>query len=255
MSGAAVLCGQAALRSGAGLATIACPRAIQDVVAAGFHCYTTSGLNGDENGRLATADLPALIALATNTDVLAVGPGLGNGDGVALCIRGLLKLEKSVVIDADGLNAISPLEDETLASRRAATVVTPHPGEFARLTGEAAPVAHEQRLAAAMSFAQRHRTVLLLKGHCTIIADGQSYSINATGNPGMATGGTGDVLTGIIAALIGQKLDAFDAAVLGAHVHGLAGDLAAAELGQVSMTAADLLAHLPQAFLCLERKS
>ncbi|CAN5600989.1 hypothetical protein BH11PLA2_BH11PLA2_20580 [soil metagenome] len=254
-SGAAVLTGMAALKCGAGLVAVACPETIQDTVAAGFPCYTTIGLPANEQGQLSNRTADALASIVPKWDIIAIGPGLSTSDGVALTVRSLLKqFDKPMVIDADGLNVLTPL-DETLANRNAPTVLTPHPGEFARLTGSPTPISPGGRMCAAKQFATIHRCVLLLKGHRTVISDGVNTTVNATGNPGMATGGSGDVLTGVIAALMGQGLSAFDAAVLAAHVHGLAGDLAAKALGEVSLTAVDILAHLPAAIRSMSAAS
>jgi NAD(P)H-hydrate epimerase len=158
-----------------------------------------------------------------------------------------------MLIDADGLNALAAADDG-LSQPAGPRILTPHPGEFARLakTPPDAKPTRQQQVARAKEIAAEHKLVILLKGHRTIITDGSRMAENTTGNPGMATGGTGDVLTGIITALVCQGLSPFDAAVLGAHVHGLAGDLAAAELGQVSLIASDLLKYLPRAFQALQ---
>jgi NAD(P)H-hydrate epimerase len=238
MTGAAVLCGSAALRGGAGLVTVACPADVQDVVAAGSPCYMTAGLPAD------VAD--QVRALAGQADVVAVGPGLGRGaaPGVTAALR---VSGKPVVLDADGLNALGRAVAGTFAGRAAATVLTPHPGEFARLTGKPTADIQAGRERFAAEFAHTHKVVLLLKGRHTVVTDGGRVYVNDTGNPGMATGGSGDVLTGLIAALVGQGLGGFDAAVVGAWAHGRAGDLAAADLGQTALTALDVLAYLPRA--------
>ena len=250
MTGAAVLCGSAALRGGAGLVTVGCPAAVQDVIAAGNPCYTTHGFPSEPDGRLAAAAAAPLADLARRVTVTAAGPGLGPTAAVGDAVAGLIRLaDRPLVLDADGLNVLDPGSLALLAKRSAATVLTPHPGEFARLI--AAPstdVVQENRESLAVEFARTHGVVLLLKGHHTIVTDGRRVYANGTGNPGMATGGSGDVLTGVIAALVGQGFGGFEAAVLGAWVHGRAGDLAAADLGQVSLTAADLLTYLPRAF-------
>ena len=253
MSGAAVLCGSAALRGGAGLVQVACPLDAQPMVAAGNPCYMTAAVAQRTDGTYSEACLTELLALAEKADVLAVGPGLGNREDVALVVRGLLTAvaAKPIVLDADGLNVLPPIPEEV--SRRAAPVVmTPHPGEFARLLGVTPAEVQAGRDALAADFARRHRCVVLLKGHRTVVTDGERLYRNATGNPGMATGGTGDVLTGLLAALIGQKLAPFDAACLAAWAHGRAGDLAAADLSQTALTAADLLDYLPAVFRELE---
>jgi NAD(P)H-hydrate epimerase len=254
MSGAAVLCGSAALRGGAGLVTVACPAAIQPVVAAGNPCYTTAGFHADVEGRFTPESNEEILRLTA--DVIAVGPGLGSRPDVGELVRALLlwRTETPIVLDADGLNALPPIPAEGIRKRDAPVIMTPHPGEFARLleTDTAAVQADRERLA--VEFADRYNVILLLKGHNTVVTDGRRVYTNSTGNPGMATGGCGDVLTGLIAALVGQGLPAFDATALGAWVHGRAGDLAAANLSQTALTAADLLDYLPAVFRELESR-
>ncbi len=254
MSGAAVLAGSGALRGGAGLVQVACPAEVQPVVAAGNPCYLTAALSIRADGTYGEAVLDELLRLAGPATVLAVGPGLGNRDDVALVVRSLLLAtpNKPMVLDADGLNVLHPIP-EGLADRTAPLVMTPHPGEFARLTGKTAAEVQDDRAQLAVEFARRFGAVLLLKGHQTIVTDGRRIYRNDTGNPGMATGGSGDVLTGLVAALVGQGLSGFEAAVLGAWAHGRAGDLAAAELSQVALTAADLLDYLPRVFRELQQ--
>ncbi len=238
MSGAAVLCGSAALRGGAGLVAVACPEDILDIVAAGNPCYTTFGYLGSD----------ALFEQVERSDVVALGPGLGHETAQQTLVRSLLASlrDKPVVIDADGLNNLHA-DGRDLAGRATLALLTPHPGEFAKLIGKTIAEVQANREPLAVEFASRHKCVLLLKGHRTIVTDGSRVYTNATGNPGMATGGCGDVLTGLIAALLGQKLSPFDAACLGAWVHGRAGDLAAAENGQTALISSDLLTHLGKA--------
>jgi NAD(P)H-hydrate epimerase len=152
-----------------------------------------------------------------------------------------------IVIDADGLNALSHRLDVLKANKRP-VVLTPHPGEFARLLGCSIPEIQARRQECAVRFAEEHKVVVVLKGHGTVVTDGDRVYVNATGNAGMATGGTGDVLGGLIAALIGQGLEAFAAAQLGVYLHGLAGDKARDELGEASLIASDLIDYLPRAF-------
>ena len=155
-----------------------------------------------------------------------------------------------MVVDADALNALAKQPD-VLAKPGGPRVLTPHPGEFARLTGrDTIPI--DQREPLAREFAERTGVVVVLKGHRTVITDGKQLALNTTGNPGMATGGTGDILTGIVTAILCQHLSAYDAARLGAYVHGLAGDLAASELGEVSLIASDLIEYLPTAWQLVE---
>jgi NAD(P)H-hydrate epimerase len=198
-------------------------------------------------GRISATAEPALMAAVSQATVLAVGPGLGRGLGVTETVTALLTLSSQpVVLDADGLNVLGA--KPAALRRRAPVVVTPHPGEFARLLGVQTADVQGDRETKAVEFAQRFEVVLALKGHETLVTDGRRLYRNTTGNPGMATGGSGDVLTGLIAALIGQGLDAFAAAQLGVHLHGLAGDFARDELGEVSLIATDLLTYLPRAF-------
>jgi NAD(P)H-hydrate epimerase len=246
MSGAAVLCGSAALRGGAGLVTVATPDPAQAVVAAGNPCYLTLPLPATDDGHLAPAAEAAVQAAAAHCSVLAIGPGLGQGAGTARAVAALLtRSNKPCVLDADGLNVVAR-NLETLR-RRDPLVLTPHPGEFARLIGSTIPAVQADREALAVRFAAERHLVLVLKGHQTLVTDGQRVYRNTTGNPAMATGGTGDVLTGLTAALLAQHLDPFAAAQLAVYLHGLAGDLAAAELGGVALTATDLLTYLPRA--------
>jgi NAD(P)H-hydrate epimerase len=256
MSGAAVLCGSAALRGGAGRVQVACPADIQAVVAAGNPCYTTAGVSHRADGTYSEACLEELAALAEPADVLAVGPGLGNREDVGFLVRGLLVRlpNKPIVLDADGLNVLAPLKADGLPERPGPLVLTPHPGEFARLLGIPTAEVQTDRARLTVEFGRRHKLVLLLKGHRTVVTDGQRVYHNGTGNPGLATGGAGDVLTGLVAALIGQGLSAFDAAALGAWAHGRAGDLATGKLSQVALTAADLLDYLPGVFREIEHQ-
>jgi len=184
---------------------------------------------------------------------------LGRSEGVAELVARLYRdVRKPMVVDADGLNGLAATlgrNPRALDSPGGSRVLTPHPGEFAKLFGAAAADSTRERAAQVSELCRRDssgRTVVLLKGHETVIGDGRRYAVNRTGNPGMATGGTGDCLTGVVAGLLAQGLDAWDAARLAAYVHGAAGDLAAAKLGQTSLLASDLLDHLPQAFLAME---
>jgi NAD(P)H-hydrate epimerase len=248
MSGAAVLCGSAALRGGAGLVRVAVPHEILPIVAAGNPCYMTAPLPQDDAGRLAESALPELLALARAQTVLAVGPGLGRSAGLSALLGKLLtQLEVPLVLDADGLNAFAD-HPEQLRRHRSPLVMTPHPGEFGRLVGLDAGAVQSQRQDLAVRYAADTGAVLVLKGHGTLVTDGARLYRNTTGNPGMATAGSGDVLTGLIAALLGQGLEPFAAAQLGVYLHGLAGDLAHAELGAPSVVATDLLQYLPRAF-------
>ena len=251
MSGAAILCGSAALRSGAGLVCVAAPCEIQNLVASGNPCYTTFGIPHHADGSYSGASLAALLDRCETASVLAIGPGIGNRSDVKNVVHQILeKLELPVVLDADGLNVLDPIPD-FLKARKQPLILTPHPGEFARLTKTSIEHVQANRAELALTFAKKWKTILVLKGASTIVTDGERIYTNSTGNPGMATGGTGDVLTGIIAALLAQKMEAFDAAVLAVHVHGQAGDLAALEIGPIAMTASDVLNQLPAAWRAL----
>jgi NAD(P)H-hydrate epimerase len=249
MSGAAVLCGSAALRGGAGLVYVAVPESIQSIVAAGNPCYLTEPLAEDPQGRVAASCEPSVMATAAKMSAVAFGPGLGNHRGtVQLALSLTTHCSLPLVIDADGLNAMAEHTDRLHRDRMAGPrILTPHPGEFARLLGSDVPQVQANRRELAVKFAAEHGVVLLLKGFGTIVTDGHRVYVNPTGNPGMATGGTGDVLTGLIAALLAQGMQPFDAAQLGAYWHGLAGDLARDELGEMSLIASDLLHYLPRA--------
>lgn len=266
MSGAIALAGLATLRSGAGLDTLAVPQSIQDVVASFSPCYMTNGLAEDQEAGLDVRSL----GLANRT-AIGIGPGLGRSKPIMASVLSLYSISHiPMVVDADALFALAEVSRPRRISN-GPRILTPHPGEFERLTRR--PYVKARRIEDAAELARsdtglhspmgdisgvmegaatRPETIVVLKGHETVVTDGQRYSINHTGNPGMATGGTGDVLTGVITGLLCQGLSPFDAARLGVHVHGLAGDLAAAELGQVAMIASDLIDYLPEAFRGLE---
>jgi NAD(P)H-hydrate epimerase len=246
MSGAAVLCGSAALRGGAGIVRVAVPRDLLPIVAAANPCYMTVPLPQDSDGRLDPTAEPDLLTLASSHDVVALGPGLGRSSGLTTLLSALLAhLQLPIVLDADGLNAF--VQHTTSLRRSAPLILTPHPGEFGRLLNIDTATVQAHRRELATGFAGENSVVLLLKGHGTIVTDGKRVYQNTTGNPGMSTAGSGDVLTGIVAALVAQGLEAFAATQLGAYVHGLAGDLVRAAQGEVGMIATDLLAFLPQA--------
>jgi NAD(P)H-hydrate epimerase len=247
MSGAAVLCAGAALRGGAGLVRLAVPQEVLPIVASANPCYLTAPLAQDSEGRLAEQAEAEILALAGANDIVAIGPGLGRSPAITQLVLAILaRVQNPLVVDADALNALEGQTDR-LTGRSAPIIFTPHPGEFGRLLGKSPAAVQAQRQELAMSFARQHGGILVLKGHGTIVTDGRRVYVNTTGNPGMATGGTGDVLTGLIAALLAQRLEPYAAAQLGVHLHGLAGDLARDKLGEVSLIASDLLDYLPKA--------
>jgi NAD(P)H-hydrate epimerase len=205
----------------------------------------TAALPSDGAGRIAISAREKIVAQAQAATVVAYGPGSGRSLGLSALAAWLYRhLDRPMIIDADGLTALAA-RPEVLTRPGGPRILTPHPGEFARLIGE--KLEGQQRNRAAVELAARCGIVVVLKGHRTWITDGRRRTINTTGNPGMATGGSGDVLTGLIAALACQGLGPYDAARLGVYLHGLAGDLAAEELGQVSMISSDLIRYLPQA--------
>lgn len=245
MSGAAALAGKAALRSGAGLVRVAIPCSILPTVAAMEPCYTTIGLAEDDRGRISSKAIDAVLEAVSNNDVIAFGPGIGVGDGVRSVLDVLIAQDGlKLVIDADGLNNLTKIYN-WYETKKADIIITPHPGEMKRIWESVFRDSIPQdRIEVASSFAKEINACVVLKGASTVVADEDRYYINTTGNPGMATGGSGDVLTGIIAALRGQGLNAFDAAVLGVHEHGRAGDAAAKARTQASMIASDIIEFL-----------
>jgi len=246
-AGACILAARAAVRAGAGLVTAAVAAPILQTVDLGSIESMTLALPADEQGRLAAGAADAALAAAEGKTVLALGPGLGAEPATVAEIRRIV-LESSLplVLDADGINAFAGKAVD-LAGRRAETILTPHPGELGRLLGISTAQIQEDRIAAARGAAEETGAIVILKGHMTLVASGTAVFVNPTGNPGMATGGTGDVLTGLIAGLLAQGIDALDAAVLGVYLHGLAGDLAASRLGEMTLAANDLIEILPAA--------
>ena len=248
-SGAAHLAALGALRSGAGLVTVATPRSCLPIVAAMAPEYMTEGLEETAAG---TVDYAALDrVLDFHADVIAVGPGLGQAPGTAAFVHGLLERAGiPLIMDADALNAFREDPDRLLGRDGVDVVITPHPGEMARLLNLSVEAVQHDRLRHATEFASRHRVHVVLKGHRTVIATPENRAfINLTGNSGMATGGTGDLLTGMIAAWFGQLLDAEAACKLAVYLHGTAGDLAEADEGEVALVAGDVAARLGDAVL------
>ncbi|MCG8449391.1 MAG: NAD(P)H-hydrate dehydratase [Pirellulales bacterium] len=256
MAGAPALTGRAALRSGAGLVTLVVPRSIHAVVASFEPSYMTIGLGtADDDALLARQD-GEILTIADSMTAVALGPGLGTAAGTVELVADLYEnLSQPLIVDADALNALAQHED-SLQSAAGPRILTPHPGEMQRLTGKPCAPELPARAEQAAQLCREDttaQTIVVLKGHQTIVTDGQQYALHSTGNPGMATGGTGDCLTGIITALVAQGMSCWEAARLGVHVHGAAGDLAAAELGQVALIASDLVDYLPSAFQSLSK--
>ena len=245
-TGAAYLCAKAALRTGAGLVTLGIPESLNTILAAKLTCVMTRPLPETDERSLCCAGHEAILEFSEAFDVVAMGPGMGTHPDTQKLVLGLLEsLRKPIVLDADGLTAVC--EDPSVIARTQHTLVlTPHPGEMARLSGlPSAQEVQKDRLKLAVRFAKRRHALLVLKGHETIVTDGERIFINTTGNPGMATAGSGDVLTGMIASLIAQGVPPFGAAQLGVYLHGAAGDVAAGKFGQAGMIATDILDSLP----------
>jgi len=241
MCGAAVLAGKAAYRAGAGLVYHCCPERVADVISIKQDCAVVWPFQESKASQ-------QILDYASRCDVAVIGPGLSQAPAIVDAVREIVPaIDIPFVLDADGLNAFQAHPD-LLAKGHAPRVLTPHPGEAARLLGRTIEEVERDRRAAVLELARRFLAVALLKGHRTLITDGKRVATNRTGNPGMATGGSGDVLSGVIGGLLAQKLAPFDAAALGAHVHGRAGDLAAKRLGETSLMASDLLDELPRAF-------
>ena len=249
MTGAAALAGRAALRAGAGLVRVATARSILPIVAAMEPCYTTIPLAEDSAGRVSVKAIHTMLDTVKDNDAMAFGPGMGISGGLRQILETLLQQDGlRLVVDGDDLSNLSKLKGWP-AKCRAKVILTPHPGEMKRLwSGMFRDPLPPDRQEQAVRMAQSTQAVVALKGAGTIVTDGQRLYVNTTGNPGMATGGSGDCLTGIITALMGQGLANFEATVLGVYVHGLAGDIAAERLGQVSIIATDIIDALPHAF-------
>lgn len=240
-TGAAFFAAMGALRSGAGLVFLGVPESIYGIEAVKLNEPVIFPLP-DAGGRLSADAVPEILTRLPQMDVVLVGPGLGQSEGTLAVVRAVLEnAQCPVVVDADGINVLSAHRD-LLRGRKLPTILTPHDGEFARLGG----VIGEDRMSAAAALAEELGCVVLLKGHETCITDGTDGYLNPTGNPGMAVGGSGDVLAGVITALLGAGLPPLEAAACGAWLHGAAGDRCAAELGQYGMLPTDMLSALPR---------
>jgi ADP-dependent NAD(P)H-hydrate dehydratase / NAD(P)H-hydrate epimerase len=248
--GAAAMAGISALRAGAGLSTVATAKSALATVA-GFHPEVmTEPLAETEAGTISISALSEIEQLAKGKTVVAIGPGISRDPQTSELVRSLVATcAAPTVLDADGLNAFENRASE-LRGKGRTLVITPHPGEMARLAGCSITDVQKDRLATARKFAREHELIVVLKGHRTLVVrpDGEAW-VNTTGNPGMATGGTGDILTGMVAGMIGQHTkDAFTAVLAAVYLHGRAGDVACEKQGQHSLIATDLLRGLPEAF-------
>jgi len=252
MSGAAALSGLGALRGGAGLVDVAVPESILSIVAGLEPSYLTVPLSVDRNGHLDEAALGEVWAAIDGKDACGLGPGLGKRGIAGTVVASLFReAEVPIVVDADALNCLAE-ESDLLERHTGPRILTPHPGEFARLTGMDISTVQARREELSLEFASKFQVVLVLKGQQTVVTDGRRLFINTTGNSGMSTGGTGDVLTGLMTALLAQHMQPFEAAQLAVFLHGRAGDLAAEELSQPALIASDLPRFLGRAWRSLE---
>ncbi len=247
LTGAAALSSFAALRAGGGLVTLGCPDKVYTILARRHPEVMVRPFPSTKEGTLSENGFSEIIRFLRTQDVAAIGPGLGRHTSTKRLVRRLLRNSPiPLVVDADGVNALEG-KPETLKACKGEMVLTPHPGEFVRAFGGRRPANDSERKKRALEVARKYKKILVLKGYRTVVASpAGKMSINPTGNPGMATGGTGDVLTGIIAALIGQRMSPYESAKFGVYLHGLAGDLASKAVGEVSLVAGDLLDYLPK---------
>ena len=240
-TGAAALAAMGALRCGAGLVYLGVGESIYGIEAVKLLEPVVFSLP-EENGMLGEVACDLILSKLPNMDAVMIGPGMGNNAGTFAVVKTVLQnFPGPIVLDADGINVLSGHID-ILRGRPYATILTPHDGEFVRVGG----VLNEDRIASAMKLAEDSNSIVLLKGHRTVITDGKQCYINKTGNPGMAVGGSGDVLAGIITALLGQGLTPILAAACGAWLHCKAGDICAARIGQYGMLPSDMLEVLPR---------
>ena len=249
-TGAPTLAAKACLRCGSGLVFTLVPRAVYPIVAGRLEEAMVFPMPCDAQGRFSQeAAVPVLERINLSTCAL-VGPGLGRSSALTQLVAFLLpRAQCPLILDADGLNALEGHID-ILREVAVSPILTPHDGEFARLYGRMPdPRKRSDRIDCAMALARKAHAIVLLKGHRTIITDGDAVYVNFTGNPGMATGGSGDVLAGMLAALVGQGLPGLEAAALAAYLHGKAGDVCAAAMGQVGLLPGDMIAALPRLFL------
>ncbi|MFH1654988.1 MAG: NAD(P)H-hydrate dehydratase [Candidatus Omnitrophota bacterium] len=246
MIGAAVLCAKAALRSGAGLVTVGLPKELISVIPKSIFEAMTKPLSQTNQGSLSLKAYSQIRGFLSRVDVLVLGPGLSQNISTQKLVRKLIfeNQDLPMVIDADGINALVG----HLKKFQGMRILTPHPGEMAGLLNLTTQAVQRKRKEVSLSFVKRYNSLLVLKGHKTIVVDPESrVYINNTGNPGMATAGSGDVLTGIIGSLLGQGLMPFEAAKFAVYIHGLAADLAVKEKTQLGLIASDIIDYIPEA--------
>jgi len=253
MTGAAYLCSEAALISGAGLVTLAIPKSLNSVMQRKLVEVMTLPLPETKEKSLALSSYNKIIAFTKKADCVLIGPGLSRNRQTQVLIRSLIKdIKLPIVIDADALNALAGYLRILQASsikHPVSRIITPHPGEMARLAKLGISFINNNKKNVAKKFASEYNVTIVIKGHRTVVVSPENKCyINKTGNPGMASAGCGDVLSGIVVALLASGMEPFEAARLSVYIHGLAGDIAAKEMGEISLRARDLLRFLPQAF-------
>ncbi|MFQ5952495.1 MAG: NAD(P)H-hydrate dehydratase [Candidatus Omnitrophota bacterium] len=249
MTGAAFLCSEGALRTGSGLVTCGIAESLNPVMEVKLTEVMTLPLTETQSHALGLAAEKEILKFAKKCDVAVVGPGLGSDPETKPLVKILVQqIESPIVLDADGINGLEG-DIDVLKDRSARLVLTPHPGEMSKLIGKDVSEIQSMREDIAKSVAEVTGAVVCLKGHRTVVAspEGEVY-VNETGNSGMATGGMGDILTGMIASFIGQGVDDFGSCVIAVNLHGLAGDIAAEKKGQFNMVATNVLEYLPEAF-------
>ncbi|MCM8777362.1 MAG: NAD(P)H-hydrate dehydratase [Candidatus Omnitrophica bacterium] len=257
LTGAVCLAGISALRSGCGLVTIGIPEGLNDIIEIKLTEVMSLPLPQTKKGTFSEkAVKPALKFIEEKADGVLIGPGISTGiKETSRFVEDIVKeAEKSLIIDADALKIMSSNLDILKKSKSKGIIITPHPGEMSYLTGLKITEIQKYREKVAEEFARKYNVVVVLKGHRTVVADGEHTYINLTGNPGMATAGSGDVLAGIIGGLLIQGYSGFESARYGVYIHGLAGDIAAKKLGEASLIASDIIEKLPIAFGYIDRK-
>jgi len=250
LTGAATMTAQAAMRSGAGLVTVACPESSNAILATKLTCAMTLPLPETKAGTLARRAFDKINEFSKRATALCIGPGLGrNTETQELARRVITSINLPMIIDADGLNALSG-EAGILKRRKETIVISPHSGEMARLIKKPKEYIEKNRIRVVKDLSKRIGQIVILKGHESLVAKpgGKVYK-NTTGNPGMATGGSGDVLSGMIASFLAQGINSYDAACIAVYLHGQAGDLARDEVGEISLTACDILRKIPEVIL------
>ena len=249
MTGAAALCSLGALRCGCGLVTLGIPRSLNAIMETKLTEVMTRPLPETRNVSLSLEALPKIKKMVKGVDAVALGPGLSIDKGTKRLVNKLVKvIDKPLVIDADALNCIAS-NIAALKSVKSPIIITPHPGEMSRLSGLEIDTIQRNRQKVAKDLARQCNLIVVLKGNNTVVSDGKANNfVNESGNPGMGTGGTGDILTGMIASFLAQGVPAFKAAKLAVYIHGKAGDLAAREKGEIGLIAGDILEKVPEAF-------